>query len=128
MKLVFPFVLALLPSTALAVPSTLQARCGGFYDSYPENNLYYSTINSKCNGSWTSIDLNQTIGNSNGKLIWASAAFFYSCGDIVKPGSQCTLQNDILGCYCKGWDGAIKWSNISLSTHLVYKSGRLFFN
>ncbi|GAW24900.1 hypothetical protein ANO14919_144950 [Xylariales sp. No.14919] len=70
MKLVLPF-LALVPSTALAVPSTLQARSGGFFDHCPENNLYYSTLNSKCDGVWTSIDLNHGIGNGNGNLIWA---------------------------------------------------------
>ena len=61
MKFTSAFALISVPAAVLA---------GGFFESCPENNLYYSTINSKCNGKWTSFDLNKAIGTSNGDLFW----------------------------------------------------------
>jgi hypothetical protein len=47
----------------------LASAGGGFFGSCTTNNLYYSTLNSFCNGQWDSIDLNTHIGNSNGALV-----------------------------------------------------------
>ncbi|KAI0516767.1 hypothetical protein F5B22DRAFT_646506 [Xylaria bambusicola] len=131
MKFALPFLLALAPGAAMAAPKgapkKLEARSGGFYESCPENNLYYSTLNSKCKGTWTSIDLNHVIGNRQGNLVW-SAGFFYSCGNISKPGTQCSLQYDNLSCYCSASDGTVYWTSISLNTHLAYENGKLFYN
>ena len=48
----------------------LVARSGGFWDSCKECNLWYWTINCKCNGGWVSADLNPHISNDDGSLQW----------------------------------------------------------
>ncbi|KAI1282209.1 hypothetical protein F5Y07DRAFT_351705 [Xylaria sp. FL0933] len=70
-KLVIPFILSLVPRTALAISSALEPRSGSFYDQCPESNLYHSTIKFKCHATRTSTDLNHAIGNVNGTLIWS---------------------------------------------------------
>ncbi|KAI1163122.1 hypothetical protein F5B18DRAFT_621376 [Nemania serpens] len=133
MKIVLPYILALAPGTALALalapaPSTAVAQSGGYYDHCTNSLIVYSTLISKCDGVWTSIDLNHGIADWNGQLIFDGTGYFLNCGINAKTNGQCTLTYDVLGCDCRTSAGTVVWSTLSLSSHLAYDSGYLLFN
>ncbi|KAK4167957.1 hypothetical protein QBC43DRAFT_331134 [Cladorrhinum sp. PSN259] len=114
-------------ANATELDGEVSIMSGGFFNSgCSENNLWYTTINSKCNGVWTSLDLNPYIINANGQLKWGGGGFGASCGSGA--GGTCNLQWSVLGCDCKKTNGQVVWTTVELNQHLAYSNGRLYVN
>ncbi|KAK3995002.1 hypothetical protein QBC44DRAFT_305622 [Cladorrhinum sp. PSN332] len=102
---------------------------GGFFNSgCSENTLYYTTIHSKCQGTWISLDLNAYITNDNGQLRWGGSDYGHTCAHNAKGGGSCNLQYSILGCDCKNMDGRAVWATVELNQHLAFIDGKLVVN
>ncbi|KAH8897650.1 hypothetical protein GQ53DRAFT_817933 [Thozetella sp. PMI_491] len=111
----------------LALVLALSLASGGFFGYCPEDNLYYQTLTSKCDGMWTSFDLDRVIANSNGNLVWRiNGGFYGSCGSSI--GGTCNLQSSVLGCDCSDGNGHWHWTTINLNDHIAYGSGGIYYN